>query len=94
MGWLSMPRSSMGGYDTPNAYLDAQFTYARTLEDGSIKALRVLASSCLRNQVYYAAVEPSLGCIPRGRAGRATTRSSSCPHNPAWGRSSEKRRSP
>ena len=63
MGWLSMPRSSMGGHATPKAYLDAQFTYARTLEDDSIKALRVLASSCLRNQVYYAAVEPSTNGI-------------------------------
>jgi hypothetical protein len=58
MGWLFMPRSSMGGHDTPKAYLDAQFTYEHIREDGTVKALRVLASSCLRNQVYYAAVEP------------------------------------
>ncbi len=55
MGWLSMPLSSMSPYDTPKAYLDAQFTYDRHDEAGKSSALRVLASSCLRNKVWYAA---------------------------------------
>lgn len=58
MGWLFMSRAGMGGHLTAKAYLDAQLTYERTGEDGIATGLRVLASSCLRNRVYYAAAEP------------------------------------
>ena len=59
MGWTTMPLSSMGGHRTAKAYLDANFTCERTLEDGTVRAQRVLASSCTRNQIYHAAVRPS-----------------------------------
>jgi hypothetical protein len=59
MGWLSMPLSSMFPHTGPKAYLDAQFTYDNRNADGKGKALRVIASSCLRNKVWYAAVVPS-----------------------------------
>lgn len=59
MGWLSMPLSSMSPHSTPKAYLDAQFTYDRRDADGKGRALRVIASSCLRNKIWYAAVTPS-----------------------------------
>jgi hypothetical protein len=52
-----MPRSSMGGHATPKAYLDAQFTYTRDLGEGRTSGLRVLASACVGNRVYYAAVQ-------------------------------------
>lgn len=58
MGWTTMPLASMGGHTSAKAYLDAQFTYERTAHDGSTRGLRVIASSCLRNKVYYAAVQP------------------------------------
>ena len=35
MGWLYMTRSGMGGHDSAKAYLDAQFTYERTGDDGA-----------------------------------------------------------
>lgn len=54
MGWLTMSRHSMGGHASAKAYLDAQFTYSRDLEDGTA-GLRVLASSCPQNRTYYAA---------------------------------------
>jgi hypothetical protein len=57
MGWLFMTRDGMGGHATAKAYLDAQLTYERSDETGA-RGLRVLASSCLRNQVYYAAAQP------------------------------------
>ena len=57
MGWLFMTRDGMGGHATAKAYLDAQLTYEREVE-GAMQGLTVLASSCLRNQVYYAAVKP------------------------------------
>jgi hypothetical protein len=57
MGWLTMTREHMGVTPTPKAYLDAQFTYDRPHDDGSIKGLRVLRSAYV-NRVYYAAVEP------------------------------------
>ena len=57
MGWLYMTRSRMGGHLTAKSYLDAQLTYEREIE-GKTEGLCVLASSCLRNQVYYAAVKP------------------------------------
>jgi hypothetical protein len=53
MGWLTMPLSSMHPHTTPKAYLDAQFTYDRRDDAGKGRALRIVASSCLRNQVYY-----------------------------------------
>lgn len=72
MGWLSMPLSSMHPHKTPKEYLDAQFTFehpydaegkrieagpAHPLPDGaSTRGLRVIASSCLRNKVWYAAI--------------------------------------
>ena len=59
MGWLTMPLSSMHPHTTPKAYLDAQFTYGRRDDAGKGRALRIVASSCLRNQVYYAAAVPS-----------------------------------
>lgn len=59
MGWLSMPLSSMFPHTGPKAYLDAQFTHDNRNADGKGKALRVIASSCLRNKVWYAAVVPS-----------------------------------
>ncbi len=57
MGWLYMTRGGMDGHVTAKNYLDAQFTYERD-GDGEKRGLRVLASSCLRNQVYYAAAQP------------------------------------
>ena len=62
MGWLSMPLSSMHPHSTPKAYLDAQLTYERVIDEPaeaegeggplpSRKGLRVIASSCLRNKV-------------------------------------------
>ena len=50
MGWLYM--QSLGGFPTPKAYLDDQFTYAR----GDARA-RVLRSAIVGKRVYYAAVE-------------------------------------
>lgn len=57
MGWLYMTRAGMGGHATAKAYLDAQFTYERDV-DRAKHGLRIIASSCLRNQVYYAAAQP------------------------------------
>ena len=57
MGWLYMPRCSMAGHASPKAYLDDQFTYSRDQEDGSTRGLKVLASSCPGNRVYYAAAQ-------------------------------------
>ena len=58
MGWLFMPLASMGATRTPKSYLDAQLTYERTQDDGSIVGFRVLRSSCVGNRVYYAAAQP------------------------------------
>src|SRR3546814_7630013 len=57
MGWLFMPFTSMGGHKTAKSYLDAQLTYENTLEDGTKRGLRVLASSCPGNRTYYAAAQ-------------------------------------
>lgn len=57
MGWLYMPRASLGLHTSAKAYLDAQFTYEREQEGGGTKGLRVLASSCPQNRVYYAATQ-------------------------------------
>ena len=59
MGWTYMPLSSMGGHRTAKAYLDANFTCEQTSDDGTVRTQRVLASSCIRNQIYHAAVRPS-----------------------------------
>lgn len=56
MGWLTMSRYHMGGHKTAKDYLDAQFTYSREA-DGTIKGLKVLASSCPQNRTYYAAAQ-------------------------------------
>ena len=47
-----MPLARMGGHRTLKAYLDAQFTYTRTRDDGAITSRTVLASPCLSNRVY------------------------------------------
>jgi hypothetical protein len=57
MGWLYMPRGAMGGHASAKAYLDAQFSYARVQEDGGSRGLKVLASACPGNRVYYAAAQ-------------------------------------
>jgi hypothetical protein len=57
MGWLYMPRASLGGHATATSYLDAQCTYDRPQEDGGTQGLKVLASACPGNRVYYAAVQ-------------------------------------
>ena len=57
MGWLYMPRCSMAGHASPTAYLDDQFTYTRDQDDGSTRGLKVIASSCPGNRVYYAAAQ-------------------------------------
>jgi hypothetical protein len=59
MGWLYMSRAGMGGFDTPKQYLDDQFTYTREV-DGKARGLRVLASACVSNREYYAAVTPTV----------------------------------
>lgn len=56
MGWLTMPFTSMGGHVSAKAYLDDQFTYTRTI-DGGTSGLKVLASSCPQNRIYYAAAQ-------------------------------------
>lgn len=57
MGWLFMPRRSLGGHASAKAYLDHQFTYERVQDDGPCRGLRVLASACPGNRVYYAAAQ-------------------------------------
>src|SRR3546814_16420903 len=52
-----MPFTSMGGHKTAKSYLDAQLTYENTLEDGTKRGIRVLASSCPGNRTYYAAAQ-------------------------------------
>ena len=64
MGWLFMTKDGMGGHASAKAYLDAQFTYEHKAADGTTPALRVLASSCLHNRVWYAAAEPSTDGSP------------------------------
>src|SRR3546814_6642188 len=64
MGWLFMPFTSMGGHKTAKSYLDAQLTYEKTLEDGTKRGLRVLASSCPGNRTYYAAAQEIMDGIP------------------------------
>jgi len=57
MGWLSMTSAGMGGHATPKAYLDAQFTYSRTLDGGGTRGMRVIDSAFVGNRVWYAAAE-------------------------------------
>lgn len=57
MGWLYMSRHHMGGHATPKAYLDDQFTYSGTHDDGTTQGLRVLESACVGNRVWYGAAQ-------------------------------------
>jgi hypothetical protein len=58
MGWLYMDALGMSPHKGPKQYLDAQFTFKRREDhDEDFGGMRVLRSSCLRNQTYYAAVE-------------------------------------
>lgn len=57
MGWLYMPRASLGAHQSAKSYLDDQFTYERDGGDGTRRGLKVLASSCPGNRVYYAAAQ-------------------------------------
>jgi hypothetical protein len=58
MGWLFMSRHAMGGHETPKAYLDAQFTYARDRLDGGSDGLRILDSALVVGlTTYYAAAQ-------------------------------------
>lgn len=57
MGWLSMTSAGMGGHSTPKSYLDAQFTYSRTLDGGATRGMRVIDSAFVGNRVWYAAAE-------------------------------------
>ena len=65
MGWTTMPLASMGGHATAKEYLDAQFTYERPQADGGSRGLKVLASSCPQNRVYYAAAQVLLDGVGR-----------------------------
>lgn len=60
MGWLFMPFTSMGCHKTAKSYLDGQLTYEKTLDDGSKRGVRVLASSCPGNRTYYAAAQETV----------------------------------
>ncbi|MET0373771.1 MAG: hypothetical protein ABW128_05875 [Rhizorhabdus sp.] len=64
MGWLYMNRHHMGGHETPKAYLDDQFTYNRTLEDGSTRGMRILDSACVGNRVWYGAAQKIENDVP------------------------------
>ena len=58
MGWLYMGADGMGGHRTAKQYLDAQFTYEREATDEHPAfGVRVLASSCVRNRVWYGAIQ-------------------------------------
>jgi len=57
MGWLYMHRAGMGGFDTPKAYLDNQFTWERENEEtGTFEGCRVIRSVSTTG-AYYAAVQ-------------------------------------
>ena len=58
MGWLYM--QSLGTFDSPRAYLDDQFTYARDTVRST-----VLRSALVRMRTYYAAVEQARPDRPR-----------------------------
>ena len=64
MGWLYMNRHHMGGHATPKAYLDDQFTYSRTLADGTVHGMRVLDSACVGNRVWYGAAQKTRNEVP------------------------------
>lgn len=57
MGWLAMPRASMGAHDTPKKYLDNQCTWERRDEDGNLLEGRRLLKSVWSGSAYYAAIE-------------------------------------
>ena len=58
MGWLYL--QSLGGFETPRAYLDDQFTYERETVRST-----VLRSALIRMRTYYAAVEQVRADRPR-----------------------------
>lgn len=64
MGWLYMNRHHMGGHETPKAYLDDQFTYSRSFEDGTTRGMRVLDSACVGNRVWYGAAQKVENDVP------------------------------
>ena len=70
MGWLYMPRQSLGGHASAKSYLDAQFTHERPQEEGGSRGLKVLASACPGNRVYYAATQ----VMTNGVGGRSEER--------------------
>src|SRR3546814_14323820 len=78
MGWLFMPRGSMGGHASAKAYLDDQFTYERVHDDGSSRGLKVLASTCPGNRVYYAATQVMTNGQGGEKIGRASGRERGC----------------
>lgn len=57
MGWLFMSRWHMGGFASPKAYLDNQFTYAPDPDRGRTTGLRLL-KSVWSGRLYHAAAEP------------------------------------
>lgn len=57
MGWLYMPRSSMGAHDTPKTYLDNGFTWERRDENGNLLEGRRVLKSVYSGSTYYAAIE-------------------------------------
>lgn len=57
MGWLFMPRWHMGGFASPKAYLDNQFSYAPDPNADRGRGLRVLKSAW-SGSLYHAAVQP------------------------------------
>lgn len=59
MGWLYMSRAGMGPFNTPKEYLGDQFNCSPREIDGRVRGQRVLASACVSNTEYYAAVVPS-----------------------------------
>ncbi|MBV1692351.1 hypothetical protein KRR38_33050 [Novosphingobium sp. G106] len=57
MGWFFMSTWAMGGFATPKAYLDDQFTYAPDADGGRQYGLRIVKSVWSGSE-YYAAAEP------------------------------------
>ena len=55
MGWLFMSRWHMGGFATPKAYLDDQFTYAPDPQRGREQGLRILKSAWSGRRYHAAA---------------------------------------
>lgn len=57
MGWLCMPRTSMGEHQTPKAYLDNMYTWERRGDDGALEGGCRVVKSAYSGSTYYAAVE-------------------------------------